>query len=581
MAASGSASRWLRMLNSSRRWLPTASASPPVLGWDIGGANIKAATSDGRAVSVPFAMWLRPQELAAQLVELAAGLPGCRSWAVTMTGEMADVFYDRAVGVATLVEQTMQAAHQCGIDEVAFYSVAGSFVEAATAVADPDAIASANWHALASWVARQVDRPALLIDVGGTTTDILAIEPDRVATASRSDYDRLASGELVYLGGGRTPVCALVDGLSYQGQQVPVMREVFATTDDCAVLLGLVAEDPADRSTCDGAPRTVAAAANRLARMIGLDHRQVDVAAARDLARQVIAAAAEHMAAAIARREARYQQHWIVSGHTADGFLPGLLAAGNRPQITRLADLVGAPLSRVAPAFACAQLFNQQSSTTGHESGCKADSVTDSADAAVLPATAGDRERWVVKLGGSLLRRPGLPRVLRQWLGEHAAQRQVNLIVGGGALIDALRELDRVHHLDAEAVHWQCVRALRQTLEVVAAWLPEAVLIDSPAAFAQHCGSSQPGWFLIAADAFYHPSSGDDLPCDWTTTSDSIAALLASKLAAERLVLLKSCELPPAIGLRSAAEQGIVDPVLPGLVSEAIQVQLLTLGGCE
>lgn len=223
------------MLDPDRSWLPAAAAAPPVLGWDIGGANIKAATSDGRAVSVPFAMWLRPQELAAQLVELAGRLLGCRSWAVTMTGEMADVFYDRAVGVTTLVEQTLQAAQQCGVDDVGFYSVAGSFVDAAAAVSDPDAIASANWHALANWAAGQVDSPALLIDVGGTTTDIIAIEPRRVVTTSRSDFDRLASGELVYLGGGRTPVCSLVDRLPFQGQQVPVMREVFATTDDCAI----------------------------------------------------------------------------------------------------------------------------------------------------------------------------------------------------------------------------------------------------------------------------------------------------------------------------------------------------------
>lgn len=566
------------MLDPDRSWLPAAAAAPPVLGWDIGGANIKAATSDGRAVSVPFAMWLRPQELVAQLVELAGALPGCRSWAVTMTGEMADVFDDRAVGVAALVEQTLQAAQQCGIEDVVFYSVAGSFVDAAAAVAAPDTVASANWHALANWAAGQVDSPALLIDIGGTTTDIIALEPKRVVTTSRSDFDRLASGELVYLGGGRTPVCSLVDRLPFQGQQVPVMREVFATTDDCALLLGLVAEASEDRSTCDGAPRTVAAAANRLARMIGLDHRHLDLAAARELARVVIAAAAERVAAAIARHDACYRENWIVSGHTADCFLPALLATDRPPQITRLADRVGVPLSRAAPAFACAQLLSQQQTTTDRRSGRDSGAVTDLAGTTTGPAALSAGERWVVKLGGSLLRRPDLPRLLRQWLGEQAAERQVNLIVGGGTLIDALRELDRVHHLDQETLHWQCIRVLRHTLEIVAAWLPAATVIDSPAAFARHSGSRQPGWYLVAAEAFYHPESGDDLPCDWTTTSDSLAALLARKLAAEQLVLLKSCELPPALDLATAAAQGIVDPVLPGLVDEATEVRLLTLG---
>lgn len=583
MATFGSTKRWPRMLNSRRSGLPAAAAASPVLGWDLGGANLKAATSDGRAVSAPFAMWLRPQELAGQLVELAGALPGCRSWAVTMTGEMADVFYDRAVGVAALVEQTLKAAKQCGVEDVGFYRVPGSFVDAATAVADPDAIASANWHALASWAAEQVDSPALLIDIGGTTTDIIAIEPHRVVTASRSDFDRLANGELVYLGGGRTPVCSLVDWLEFQGRQVPVMREVFATTDDCAILLGLVAEDSEDRATCDGMPRTVAAAANRLARMIGLDHRQVDVAAARELARQVIAAAAERIAVAIARHDESHRANWIVSGHTADCFLPTLFAAGNLPPITRLADLIGAPLSRVAPAYACALLFGMQRPTPSG-SDCDSVAVVNSAVIAPVavppsePARLSGQQRWVVKLGGSLLLRPDLPEVLRQWLSTHPAQRQVNLIVGGGAVIDALRELDRVHQLDSVALHWQCIRVLRHTLEIVTAWLPDAVVIDSPAAFARHVESRQPGLFLITVEAFYHPGSGDDLPCDWTTTSDSIAALLARKLAAERLVLLKSCKLPESLDLETAATQGIVDPVLPGLVSETIQVQLVTLG---
>src|SRR5690606_36322841 len=102
---------------------------------------------------------------------------------------------------------------------------------------------------------------------------------------------------------------------------------------------------------------------------------------------------------------------------------------------------------------------------------------------------------------------------------------------------------------DPVTLHWRCIRALRHTMEAVAEWLPEATVIQTPAAFASHSLESRPGWFLIAAEAFYDPHSGDDLPCDWTTTSDSLAALLAHKLAAERLVLLKACELTQQIDL--------------------------------
>jgi 5-(aminomethyl)-3-furanmethanol phosphate kinase len=183
----------------------------------------------------------------------------------------------------------------------------------------------------------------------------------------------------------------------------------------------------------------------------------------------------------------------------------------------------------------------------------------------------------VVKLGGSLLLRPDLSGSLRDWLFAQTDHPQINVIVGGGAMIDALRTLDRIHQLDPVAMHWRCVRALRLTLEVVAAWIPEAVVIDTRAAFARHARWHRSGWFLIAPEAFYFPGGGDPLPCDWTTSSDSIAALLARRLGAGRLVLLKSCELPERLDLSAAAAAGIVDPVFPQLVDPSLTVELMPL----
>ena len=50
------------------------------------------------------------------------------------------------------------------------------------------------------------------MDVGSTTTDIIPIIDGRVAVRGQTDTDRLRSGELVYTGSLRTPVCALVRG---------------------------------------------------------------------------------------------------------------------------------------------------------------------------------------------------------------------------------------------------------------------------------------------------------------------------------------------------------------------------------
>jgi len=328
-----------------------------VLGIDIGGANIKASTEDGDCYATAFAMWLRPDELADALIAIAKRFGQCDAWAVTMTGEMADAYFDRPEGVRRIVAQTTQAAIATGIEDVGFYSVDGCFLDAPAAVADPDAVASANWHALALWLAQEIDSPALVIDAGSTTTDIIPIGPGKVATESRTDFDRLTKGELVYVGGGRTAVCSLVSTLPLRGRLVPVMREVFATTDDCALVLGWCSEDAADRTTSDGGPRTIDAAVNRLARMVGLDHRGITQSEAAEFAIAVANAAMTLIADAISKQSPPEARRWIISGHTGAYFLTGLLARYPGVRVEPLAQRLGEERSRVGPALACAALY--------------------------------------------------------------------------------------------------------------------------------------------------------------------------------------------------------------------------------
>lgn len=330
-----------------------------VLGFDIGGANIKATTDDGQSASIFFPMWQRPDDLAESLVAIARRMKPCDCWAVTMTGEMADAFYDRHVGVKHIAQQTIRAAEEVGCMDVRFYSVDGSFLKIDEVLGQPDQVASANWHALSLWAAQEIDSPALLIDVGSTTTDIIPILPATVATTSRTDFDRLAAGELVYIGGSRTPVCSLVSHLPFRGKMVPVMREVFATTDDCALVLGWSDEAVDDRMTSDGGPRTVTAAVNRLARMIGLDHRGVTLDDARSIASSVVESASASILDAIERQPPLHLNRWILSGHTAEYFLSASLARSSSIRVERLADRLGPELSRVGPALACAKLISK------------------------------------------------------------------------------------------------------------------------------------------------------------------------------------------------------------------------------
>ena len=341
--------------------LPIEVTNQLILGVDIGGANLKYADINGRAFSVDFPLWMRPDDLADQLASDLAKFPGATEVVATMTGELADCFLDRAVGVRHITEHLRRATFQCGLPDPKFYGVDGDFCSAAVAMENVDSVAASNWHALASFVAQDIaprmPDGGLLVDIGSTTTDLIPLRDGKVATTSRTDFDRLTERSLVYLGGGRTPVCSLVDQLEWKDRLIPVMREVFATMSDARLLMGFQSPDPSDLATADGKPRDAFHAANRIARMIGLDHRNVSIDAAIGLARQVHASARDIIGCAIAVFEDSGmigpESPLVVSGHGED-LLPKTL--GERDVIL-LGKVLGDDVSRCAPAYSVATLF--------------------------------------------------------------------------------------------------------------------------------------------------------------------------------------------------------------------------------
>ena len=60
--------------------------SVQVLGWDIGGANLKASDGQSRSIERAFPLWKQPEQLAAALRGLASQFDQAAGWAVTMTG---------------------------------------------------------------------------------------------------------------------------------------------------------------------------------------------------------------------------------------------------------------------------------------------------------------------------------------------------------------------------------------------------------------------------------------------------------------------------------------------------------------
>lgn len=184
----------------------------------------------------------------------------------------------------------------------------------------------------------------------------------------------------------------------------------------------------------------------------------------------------------------------------------------------------------------------------------------------------------VVKVGGSLFARQNMGQRLRDWLAEKSAQNGAThfvLIAGGGALVDAVREMDRRFALEAGAVHWICVDLLNITSQLLAAVLPEVESVDQFSRLERRLGAAgvtvfAPRQFLAEIEP---QSDGTRLASDWSVTSDSIAGRLAVVLAADELVLLKSAAAPPVAisgdrGWKQLSEAGYVDEFLCELASE-------------
>lgn len=295
-------------------------------------------------------MWRRVDELAHTLAQDIATFADLRELAVTMTGELADCFQDRDEGVRRIIEAVEQAAQENGNPSARYYAIGRGFLLASEAVQTVDRVAASNWHALAAFVGVELCPDALILDVGSTTVDIIPVRNGRVATSALTDWERLAEGSLLYIGCERTPVCSLVDRLTWRGQTANVMNELFATIGDARTMLGFLAEDPNDHNTADGRARTRPMSVARLARMIGLDRRTFDEHDACLMASEIHESARERLEQAISPHMLDFQT-FVLSGHGQD-----LLPKQCIDQGVDLAAQLGPDVSRCAPAFAVAKL---------------------------------------------------------------------------------------------------------------------------------------------------------------------------------------------------------------------------------
>ena len=247
------------------------------IGWDVGGAHLKAALLDAegmlqQVLQVPCALWRGLHELEAAIDVVLHTLDiQSAHHAITMTGELVDLFANRQSGVQS-ISQVMNAK----LDGVKRYyagalnSDYAGFVTIDEVFIHWPQIASANWLASASFVAQYLQH-GLLIDIGSTTSDFVLIENHRPVCLGLTDASRMQTEELVYTGVIRTPLMAVAQKVTFENSMTSVAAEYFSTIADVYRLTGdLQAEDDM-ADTADGKGKTSYASAQRIARMIGHD----------------------------------------------------------------------------------------------------------------------------------------------------------------------------------------------------------------------------------------------------------------------------------------------------------------------
>lgn len=333
----------------------------PILGWDVGGANVKAALlrpdrrCEPTVVERPFALWRDPSRLPAVLTEVSERLGGSPSMAVTMTAELADCFDTKRAGVAFVLEAFRTAFP--GI-EPSVYGLDGRFRSVDAARRRPLMVAAANWRASATMVARTFP-DALLVDVGSTTTDLIPIVSGRVAARGKTDPGRLRNGELVYTGMLRTPVCAIVRSVPLGGRRCRVAAELFAIAADVYRWLERIDDDGYTCETPDGRGRGRAEAGARLARMVCADRDLLNPHAITALAEHVARTQVGQIAGAIRQVLRRLgppgPRLAVLAGQGA--FVARAAAEARRLAVHDLANQVGPGAARATPAVAVALLL--------------------------------------------------------------------------------------------------------------------------------------------------------------------------------------------------------------------------------
>jgi aspartokinase-like uncharacterized kinase len=156
----------------------------------------------------------------------------------------------------------------------------------------------------------------------------------------------------------------------------------------------------------------------------------------------------------------------------------------------------------------------------------------------------------VVKVGGGV-GDDALPSLCAA-IGELGRRHELLVVPGGARFADAVRDADRRFGLSAEAAHRMAILGMEQFGWLLSELIPQTRVL-------------LPAGLPL-----------DDLPVSWQVTSDSIAAWVAHRTGAGRLVLLKAVdgagvdEYLPTLLERASFETWVISGRDPARIAELL-----------
>jgi 5-(aminomethyl)-3-furanmethanol phosphate kinase len=138
-------------------------------------------------------------------------------------------------------------------------------------------------------------------------------------------------------------------------------------------------------------------------------------------------------------------------------------------------------------------------------------------------------------------------------------------VPGGGPFADQVRALQKRRRFDDAAAHHMALLAMEQYGRMLAALQPRLKPAGSHAEILRARRAGQAAVWMPTRMVLADPA----IAASWDITSDSLAAWLAAKLGAARLVLVKSVAVTNGATAADLARRSIVDPAFPAYLSRS------------